>query len=747
MTARSRRSALALLAVLLLAFALRLWGLSDHNIWWDEGLAAWAARLPIDGIIEWTAHDVHPPLYFILLAGWWRLAGDGEFALRAFSVLTGVVAVAGLYGLANTVLGRRAGLLSALFLAISVFAVSWSQEMRMYCLASALAVGALWSAFQFAQTGSRRAALCHALLVAAGLWTLYLFIIVPIAANLGYAVLWLKRGRPRREGALWLGSQALAAGLFLPWLIHAVTRMPTWSSSEAFDPLTFLQLYASMLTTGISTNLDAYGLWTLAGMVVFALALFALWRAKVGRAQRSAILALLVGVGLPALIVYLVSLPIHLFYAPRLAPRYLLPLAPCFYALLGMGIAHLWQRHRAIGLAATLVIVLTSARGTAEVLAPRIRTDDYLTLSSILTAQRFESDSLILHSDRDWPLLAAHYPGAWSGVPYGAPVDAGGALSALPRQWGEGEGVWLISTPDAQRVDPQARIRMWLSERAVMSRTWSLGDNVLQFFARTPERAARLDAFATPALAGQLSPVLGLSEARLPLDRYARGDTVRLSLSWVRAHVPLTLQLNGPATRAWVLPASMQPREVVNIPLSPDLPTGRYELTLGSESARVRLAAIEIVAAVPRATVSEADIPKRIGRTLGADIELVGYRLETPRLRAGESVAVTLFWRARNPVSARFKVFTHVMGTQWNAARNNPLWGQVDAEPMGGLAPTTTWLPGEIIADSYRIPLDADAPAGRYTLVVGLYGLLDGGRLPVSGGGDAITLSDIDVVR
>jgi len=222
---------------------------------------------------------------------------------------------------------------------------------------------------------------------------------------------------------------------------------------------------------------------------------------------------------------------------------------------------------------------------------------------------------------------------------------------------------------------------------------------------------------------------------------------VHLSLSWVRAHVPLTLQLSGPATRAWVLPASMQPREVVNIPLSPDLPTGRYELTLGSESARVRLAAIEIVAAVPRATVSEADIPKRIGRTLGADIELVGYRLETPRLRAGESVAVTLFWRARNPVSARFKVFTHVMGTQWNAARNNPLWGQVDAEPMGGLAPTTTWLPGEIIADSYRIPLDADAPAGRYTLVVGLYGLLDGGRLPVSGGGDAITLSDIDVVR
>jgi hypothetical protein len=51
--------------VMLLAFGLRLWGLADHNIWWDEGLAAWAARLPVERILDWTAHDVHPPLYFL----------------------------------------------------------------------------------------------------------------------------------------------------------------------------------------------------------------------------------------------------------------------------------------------------------------------------------------------------------------------------------------------------------------------------------------------------------------------------------------------------------------------------------------------------------------------------------------------------------------------------------------------------------------------------------------------------------
>lgn len=56
----------ALVATLLLAFALRVWGLDDRNIWWDEGLATWAARLPVAAILNWTAHDVHPPLYFLL---------------------------------------------------------------------------------------------------------------------------------------------------------------------------------------------------------------------------------------------------------------------------------------------------------------------------------------------------------------------------------------------------------------------------------------------------------------------------------------------------------------------------------------------------------------------------------------------------------------------------------------------------------------------------------------------------------
>src|SRR5690606_8901696 len=98
--------------------------------------------------------DVHPPLYFELLHLWRLLSGDGEAGLRLLSAFLGTLTLALTY-----TLGRRmargtlspggaalAGTLAALFLAVSRFAIAWSQEIRMYALASLLAVLAVWAA-------------------------------------------------------------------------------------------------------------------------------------------------------------------------------------------------------------------------------------------------------------------------------------------------------------------------------------------------------------------------------------------------------------------------------------------------------------------------------------------------------------------------------------------------------------------------------------------------------------------------
>ena len=92
---------------------------------------------------------------------------------------------------------------------------------------------------------------------------------------------------------------------------------------------------------------------------------------------------------------------------------------------------------------------------------------------------------------------------------------------------------------------------------------------------------------------------------------------------------------------------------------------------------------------------------------------------------------------------ARYKVFVQVLDDQDNIV------GQHDSEPGGGLHLTINWKRGEQITDNYGVLVEADTPPGRYRLVVGMYDLFTGDRLPVFENGqprgDAVLLTSIEV--
>jgi hypothetical protein len=74
---------------------------------------------------------------------------------------------------------------------------------------------------------------------------------------------------------------------------------------------------------------------------------------------------------------------------------------------------------------------------------------------------------------------------------------------------------------------------------------------------------------------------------------------------------------------------------------------------------------------------------------------------------------------------------------------------QRDSEPGGGLALTTTWLPGETIVDHHGLLIPLGTPSGEYRLLLGLYELADpAARLTVETSGgttDAFPLGTIVV--
>lgn len=114
----------------------------------------------------------------------------------------------------------------------------------------------------------------------------------------------------------------------------------------------------------------------------------------------------------------------------------------------------------------------------------------------------------------------------------------------------------------------------------------------------------------------------------------------------------------------------------------------------------------------------------------GDALELLGYRLATPETVPGSPVELTLYWHARQRVTANYTVFVHLLD------QGEEIHGQRDSQPVGGAYPTMFWSPEKAVEDRYVVPVSGDAPAGQYRLVVGLYDLATLQRLPAfdSGG-------------
>ncbi len=108
----------------------------------------------------------------------------------------------------------------------------------------------------------------------------------------------------------------------------------------------------------------------------------------------------------------------------------------------------------------------------------------------------------------------------------------------------------------------------------------------------------------------------------------------------------------------------------------------------------------------------------------GHHIQLLGYDLPKAQVRAGDTLPLTLYWRAVAPVPENYQVFAHL------TRPTTHLWGQSDNLNPGDL-PTGRWPLDKYVRDEHDLGVLPGTPPGDYQLTVGLYRLADGSRVPV----------------
>jgi hypothetical protein len=395
-----------------------------------------------------------------------------------------------------------------------------------------------------------------------------------------------------------------------------------------------------------------------------------------------------------------------------------------------------------------LLVIAVALAGLLPFYEGRVREDDYISLAQTLSLLRREGDSVLLYNDRLWPVFSYHYPGAWTGVSNTYDITPENADALLAPLWESSGIIWVVQNLDAQRIDQGDVILSWLRERAAGEAAWDFGENRLLAFARSTERTQTLGTLAADAILprGVSAPEIGLLASSPPLPRYFTGGSIHIVTIWSAMPIrPITLEVRGgqdllvsvevPNDASPDAPALV----VSTVPLPADLPGGAYGLWVAGNE--IPLGSFTFVMRPLPGTADEDDVATQVGARFGDAIELVGYTLDSTQAAPSQTLRITLYWRASEALTERYKISVFLLGSAWNNASGNPLWAQLDQEPLGWTLPTTLWRPDQLIADPYALTIAGDAPPGEYQLGVVIYELVDGARLPVRAA-DGASLGD-----
>lgn len=679
----SQRAHAALLAVLVAAFALRVYDLDAQSLWYDEAVTAQVVQQGLAELARWTADDIQPPLYYAITAGWVRLAGASEWALRFPSAWFGVLAAALAFALAQRLFGAPAGLMAALLAAVHPLWLYYSQEARMYTLLTALGMAAGYAVLRLTAVGvtaqvagrPRPSALERpggtaspaqrrswpgavggerfwwwCLFTAAAIALLYthyfaLFLLVGLAL---FFVLALAVGRPPAWRRLLAEGVVVAAVIllaYLPWLPNAVRRFSQdasyWRGTLKLDEA--LRHLAISFTTG-ETALEAQA--TPLAWIAMALAavgaaalLWSALRPRTGATTRNGGRAAALSVWFAVL--YLVAPAAAIlalaYRTPKFNPRYLMMASPGLI-LLYAGALALPFRPRPAG----------AGRGAAALLPRLVSAGVLLSLLAVY-----------FYADRNWFADAAFTKDDWRGAAafVRAHLQPDEAVVLVS---GHAYPAWRYYAPDIEPV--------------------------------------RLPSIETL----DVNAVLGLDAAH-QLNEALAGSRGAWLLRWQdevvdpNGVVPFLLDTAGDPQSAtasfWGLGPVEHFRFVDAVRTNSDGP------------------GVAFPAEPPLTAENRGQL---LNTNFGNQVELVAAA-QPPCPQP--LCPVYLFWRALKPLSTDLKLSATLLGDEQDS-----VWSQPEDRRLAAYDyPTFRWQPGEVVLNRLDLAPERGTPPGEYRLRLGVY--------------------------
>lgn len=354
-----------IIVILLIGLFLRLINI-NQSLWLDEAVQAITAQKSFNYIFTEIVGDFHPPLYHFLMHFWVRIFGDSEIAMRMPSVMFGIGTVYLVYLIVKIFFPRihyslfnihySLPDLVALLMATAPFHVYYSQEARMYSMATFLVAGSMYyfikvtSDWGLVVSKTKQITNYQPLIAKYFLFTVlmlysdyYGFLIL-----LAQGIYLLIKKKPKfliLNSCLPVGMAIFIILFYLPWLPMLITQLktgilatqvlPEWGKLVNLSflkalPLTFIKFSIGRITIFNKTLYALFG-----GFFIFVFGLLITKGCFKGKklliTNHQSLITLWFFV--PLLTAWLLSLVV-----PNFQPFRLLLILPAFYILLFLGI-------------------------------------------------------------------------------------------------------------------------------------------------------------------------------------------------------------------------------------------------------------------------------------------------------------------------------------------------------------------------------------------------------------------------
>jgi len=478
---------IAMAAVTLLAFALRVLALLSQSLWRDEVDALLFATRPLPQLLDmFRQPGQNGPLFFLVLRPWLAVAGHSEFGLRFPAALAGTLSVPLIYALLARLAGRRVALLAALFVATAPYGIWYGQEAKMYALLTVLVPASLLAIVEIARRGGWAPWAALYLLTSLTFYTHLLAVLVVAVQALWLLILPWAPPRRRVPGIiLYLLMLGLPYVPFLQWV------PPMWTSAyQTGHPFVSLGTIFQILAGAFSRGVLGIQPVSLLPYMIALVAGIALWPAAAGgraaglqavdregprhaeprlAARRGASLLLGIWLLAPPLLIYVVSLGMPIF-----TDRYLIWILPAYCALLACGVVALNRIWRPIGVAVTLVIFALNGWSVYLQASQPIKADFRAAASYVLASH--QPDDVVLYQIPYNRFTFSYYASrnadpedpVWTGIE--GPYTNNGMTEAEADAWmatriGSAQTVWLIMS-EAPMWDERNLTGRWLEANA-----------------------------------------------------------------------------------------------------------------------------------------------------------------------------------------------------------------------------------------------------------------------------------------